>query len=145
MATVQFQQVIDQVMDGISKQVESRGYRVANEMRNAVITTLKGQRSGRIYRVPNTKRYYQASAPGEPPANRTGIYRLSWKPSVYATSSGGTKVTVISQVESNYRVNGHNLGDMLEGGTSRMAPRPHVDLITEKAEKEALRIYSEPY
>ena len=141
---VQFDHIIQQAMASISDQMASRGYRVANEMRNAVLTTLKGQRSGRIYRVPGTKRTYQASAPGEPPANRTGIYRLSWRPSTYATSMGGT-TTVVSQVETNYRVNGHVLGELLENGTSRMAPRPHVDKIMQKSEKEAIRIYSEPY
>lgn len=140
----QFNHAIQQIMSSISDQMASRGYRVANEMRNAVLTTLKGQRSGRIYRVPGTKRTYQASAPGEPPANRTGIYRLSWRPSTYATFMGGT-TTVVSQVETNYRVNGHVLGEMLEGGTSRMAPRPHVEKIMEKSEKEAIRIYREPY
>lgn len=145
MANVEFERAVGIILNQISDQMASRGYRVANEMRNAVITTLKGQGSGRIYRVPGTKRFYQASAPGEVPAVRTGIYRLSWKPSTYATGIGGT-TTVVSQVESNYRVRGgHVLGDLLEGGTSRMAPRPHVDKITEKSEKEAMRIYNEPY
>lgn len=37
--------------------------------------TLTGQRSGRTYRVPGTRRQYTASAPGEPPAVRTGRLR----------------------------------------------------------------------
>lgn len=131
--------------DSLKNQMASRGYRVSNEMRNSVITTIKGQGSGRIYRVPGTKRYYQASAPGEVPAVRTGIYRMSWTPSTYVTGGFGSDLTVVSQVESRYRVGGHILGDLLEGGTSRMAPRPHVEKIMKKAEKKAVRIYNEPY
>lgn len=138
------QQDLQRTLDSIRTQVESRGYRVSNEMRNAVMTTLRGQGSGRIYRVPGTKRYYQASAPGEVPAVRTGIYRMSWKPSTYITYLSGD-LTVISQVDTNYRVKGQVLGDLLENGTSRMAPRPHVDLITEKSEQKAMKIYNEPY
>jgi hypothetical protein len=143
-ASLVFEQDWLRMKDNLKLQIESRGYRVSNEMRNAVMTTLKGQRSGRIYRVPMTKRYYQASAPGEAPAVRTGIYRMSWKPSTYATEMSG-ELMVISQVDTSYRVGGHVLGELLEKGTSRMAPRPHVDLISEKAEKQAMRIYREPY
>ena len=140
-----FEKDLERVFESIKSQMVSRGYRVSNEMRNAVITTLRGQGSGRIYRVPYTKRYYQASAPGEVPANRTGIYRLSWHPSTYASELTGDLV-VTSQVDSNYRVRGgHILGDLLEEGTSKMAPRPHVEKIKEKSEKNAMRIYREPY
>lgn len=136
----------NRMKESLKDQIASRGYRVSNEMRNAAILTLRGQRHGRVYRVPYTKRYYTASAPGEAPANRTGIYRLSWHPSTYATELGSGEITVISQVGSDYRVRGgHNLGDILENGTSRMAPRPHADAIREKSEKSAMRIYSEPY
>ena len=144
---MQFMQAWENMKDSLKLQLESRGYRVANKMRNIVVgDVLRGQRSGRIYRVPMTKRYYQASAPGEPPANRTGIYRMSWKPSTYATTWGEGEFTVVSQVDTNYRVRGgYVLGELLEEGTSRMAPRPHVDLIAEKSEKEAMKIYDEPY
>lgn len=146
MVGAQFQAQLDTIMRSIDAQVESRGYRVSNEMRNAVINTLRGHGSGRIYRVPMTKRYYQASAPGEVPANRTGIYRMSWRPSTYVSGMGGG-LTVVSQVETTYRVGKgkYILGELLENGTSRMAPRPHVDKITEEAEKRAMRIYREPY
>lgn len=130
--------------ENLKVQIESRGYRVSNEMRNAVMTTLRGQGSGRIYRVPMTKRYYQASAPGEVPANRTGVYRMSWRPSTYASELSG-ELVVVSQVGTDYRVRGQLLGEMLEEGTSRMAPRPHVEKIMKKAEAKAVRIYNEPY
>lgn len=157
--SAKFNEAWESLMDSIKLQIESRGYRVSNEMRNSALLVLRGQRSGKRYKVPGTYRrqrdkmdgkmkngrYYTASAPGEAPAVRTGAYRLSWHPSTYATSMGEGEITVVSQVESTYRVRGHVLGDLLEEGTSRMAPRPHVDDITEKSEKAAMRIYREPY
>jgi len=132
---------VKQITDSIKLQMESRSYRAANEMRNAALLVLRGQRSGRKYRVPGTKRYYQASAPGEPPAVRTGIFRLSWQPSAHVVFG-----SYISRIESNVKVpNGETLGDILENGTSRMAPRPHHDRILTKAEPDIVKIYSQSY
>lgn len=68
--------------------------------------------SGEVYRVPGTQRLYRASAPGEPPANRTGGYANSFQPQ-YRQNEGiiGTK---------------DKRGPALEFGTRRMAARPHV-------------------
>jgi hypothetical protein len=132
---------VKQITDSIKLQMESRSYRAANEMRNAALLVLRGQRSGRRYLVPGTKRYYQASAPGEPPAVRTGIFRLSWQPSAHVVFG-----SYISRIESNVKIpNGRTLGDILENGTSRMAPRPHHDRILDKAEPDIVRIYSQSY
>jgi len=71
----------------------------------------EGPKTGRIYRY-NGKNH-QASAPGEPPANRSGRLMKS----------------------SNYRVRNHqemNIGEeaihavFLENGTRKMKPRPHL-------------------
>ena len=43
--------------------------------RNKTVQNLTGARSGRTYRVPKTKVYYTASAPGEYPAIATGKLR----------------------------------------------------------------------
>ena len=37
------------------------------------------------------------------------------------------------------------LGEILEEGTSRMAPRPHHEKILKHAEPKIVRIYSAPY
>ena len=68
--------------------------------------------TGEVYRVPGTKRLYRASAPGEPPANRTGGYANSFQPR-YRNNEGiiGTK---------------DKRGPWLEFGTRRMAARPHL-------------------
>lgn len=42
-----------------------------------MIASMTGQKSGRIYKIPGTGRRYQASAPGQAPAVRTGFLRTS--------------------------------------------------------------------
>lgn len=136
--------------------MEKRSYTAANELRNAALNVLRGQRSGKRYKVPGTYRrqrdktdgkmkrgrYYTASAPGEPPAVRTGAFRNSWQPTACIVFG-----SYVSRIESDIRTeNGqHTLGQVLEEGTSRMAPRPHQDRILEKAEPKIVKIYSEPY
>lgn len=150
-----FEQIVGQITDSIKLQMESRSYRAANELRNASQLVLRGQRSGRRYKVPGTYksqrdgskgkkkngRYYTASAPGEPPAVRTGVFRASWQPTAKVVFG-----SYISRIESDARTdNGLNLSGILENGTTRMAPRPYQDRILDKAEKPIVRIYSEPY
>lgn len=152
-----FDEIKKSVTSQIQHQMASRSYRAANELRNSALIVLRGQRSGRRYKVPGTYRrqrdkvdgkmkngrYYTASAPGEPPAVRTGTFRNSWQP----TARGPIFGSYISRIESDATTdNGqHNLGEILENGTSRMAPRPYQDRILEHAERKIVKIYSEPY
>lgn len=137
----------DRVAQKISLGVRSRGMRAANELRNAAQLVLRGQRSGRRYRVPGTKRYYTASAPGEPPAVRTGTFRAGWQPKQEVKSWVGTDVSVRSYIESGTKTdNGrYTLGSILEDGTSRMAPRPYQEKIQQKALPKIKNILKEPY
>lgn len=139
---IPFTEAVESITDSIKQQMERRSYLAANELRNASQLVLRGQRSGRRYRVPGTKRRYTASAPGEPPAARTGTFRMSWQPTAHVVMG-----SYISRIESETRTdNGrYNLGTILEEGTSRMAPRPYEDRILEKAEPKILKIYSENY
>ena len=150
------EKIAEQMVEHITNQMEGRAYRGANELRNAALLVLRGQRSGRRYKVPGTYRrqrdkkdnkvkngrYYTASAPGQPPAARTGVFRLSWQPASHVVFG-----SYISRIESDARTeNGkYNLGELLEDGTSKMAPRPHHDRILEKAKRPIIRIYDEPY
>lgn len=143
-------------MERISTEMERRSYLAANELRNASQLVLRGQRGGRRYKIPGTYkrqrdaasskmrngRYYTASAPGEPPAVRTGAFRMSWQPTAHVVFG-----SYISRIESDARTEngGYTLGEILENGTSRMAPRPHQDRILEKAEPKVVKIYSAPY
>ena len=135
--------ICKQLATHIKHEMEARSYVAANELRNAELLVLRGQRGGRIYGVPGTKKKYQASAPGQPPAVRTGIFRLSWQPSAHVVFG-----SYISRIESSVQVGtkrSYTLGELLENGTSKMAPRPHQDKILEKAEPEIVRIYSRNY
>lgn len=156
------QDVWDNIQLSIRHQMVSRAYRGANELRNASQLVLRGARHGRRYIVPGTGRMtyykrthtakitykrYTASAPGEPPAVRTGAFRMSWQPKVYVDHTSG--YAVVSQVESTQRTdNGkYLLGEILEDGSpgGLIAPRPHHDKIKQKALPAIMKIYNEPY
>lgn len=135
---------VDKVVSEITDQMKSRGVRAANELTSAKNHVLRGQRSGRRYRVPNTRKYYTASAPGEVPAQRTGQYRLKWDEKSYAQGN-----SVHAQIESRVRTdNGkYNLGTLLEEGSpgGKIAKRPHKKKIADKAKPKIVKIFKEPY
>lgn len=141
------------------QEVKSRGMRTANELRTASNHVLSGQRHGRRYKVPGTYkrqrdsatgkmrngRYYTASAPGEPPAVRTGVFRMGWKQRSYAEDLGGGQCNVRGIIESDQKAGRYLLGELLEEGTKRMAPRPYKQRVVDRALPKVLRIYNEPY
>ena len=47
-------------LKGIQREVSQRAYRASNELRNASLYVLRGKRSGKIYKVPNTGKKYKA-------------------------------------------------------------------------------------
>lgn len=134
------QEKIEMKVESVNSQAVSRGTQAVNALRNAELEVLNGQRSGRVYRKPHSKASYTASAPGEPPARRTGNLRLHWNGKVIKerTSSGGLNIT--AQLESQEPYAG-----ILEHGSRRMAPRPFVERIKQKAMPKIKRIYSRPY
>lgn len=154
--SLQLGKYIEDCSNTIKMQMERRSYLVANELRNSAMQVLRGQRSGRRYKVPGTfrrqrdkvdgkmkrGRYYTASAPGEPPAVRTGAFRNSWQATARVVYG-----SYISRIESDIRTDdgAYTLGEILENGTSRMAPRPYEEEILEKTKPKILRIYNEPY
>lgn len=132
--------VKEQVAD-INREVVSRGVRAVNALRNAELEVLKGQRSGKVYRKPYTKHAtYRASAPGEPPARRTGNLRMHWNGQVKSDNASSGGVAILAELESQ-----EPYAEALENGTPKIAPRPFVERIKEKAMPEIRKIYSEPY
>lgn len=132
--------VKEQVKD-INRKVISRGVRAVNAIRNAELEVLKGQRNGRVYRKPYTKHAtYTASAPGEPPARRTGNLRMHWNGQVKSENSSSGGIAIVAELESQESYAGY-----LDNGTPKMAARPFKEKIKEKATPEIQKIYSEPY
>lgn len=100
--------VTAQLEGGIQRNVTDASNFVRNELIKRQLRY--GPRSGSTYTKPNTKTQYTASAPGEPPANRTGRLSGSWQIG-YSPGVGrvGTNVKYII---------------FLEKGTAKMAKRP---------------------
>ena len=92
-----------------------------------------------------TYRHYTASAPGESPAVRTGAFRLGWKQRSYAEDLGGGQCNVHGVIENDQKVGNRLLGEMLENGTGRMAPRPYQQKVVDRAMGNVRQIYNEPY
>lgn len=140
--------VVSRITDQITNQMKSRGTRACNELVTAKNSVLRGSRSGRQYRKPNTNAFYTASAPGEPPAVRTGQYRREWNERTYS-EGGGSSLTVIAEIKSTVRTDDgkRNLGNLLEKGSDggQLKPRPHKDKIIEKANPKITSIFKEPY
>lgn len=138
-ASGQLKIAVDDTVKNVNREAASRGMRAVNAIRNAELEVLRGKRSGRVYRKPHTKSHYTASAPGEPPARRTGNLRLNWNGTVESSSTGsGLRVTAVLESQERYST-------YLENGTRRMAPRPFKQPISEKAMPEIERIYHEKY
>lgn len=131
-------------LKGVQQEVSQRAYRASNELRNASLFVLRGKRSGKVYRVPNTQRTYQASAPGESPAVRTGAFRLSWGTHVHVEKNG-KHFRAVSAIESKERAGGYLLGEMLENGTAKMKPRPYKKKVIDRALPKVKAIYQKPY
>lgn len=130
-----------ELISDIEHQMMSRAYQAAQALKKAELQVLRGQGGGRRYRVPGSGASYVASAPGQPPAVRTGAYRLSYVPRAEQKSGNVYR----SLIESGLGVNGWNLGNLLENGTRKMAPRPHDKRIIESALPEIGRIYNRPF
>ncbi len=130
---------VSEMVADVDRQVVSRATRAVNALRNAELEVLRGQRSGKRYRKYPFRSYYTASAPGEPPARRTGNLRLHWNGTVETSPRGsGVEVKAVLESQEKYAI-------WLEEGTSKMAPRPFHQRILDRAKPEIEKIYSEAY
>ncbi len=109
---------------------EERATRAGIRAHRAVVEKLTGEGRGREYTVPGTNVTYTASAPGDPPAQRTGTLRGSI---AYEVRSflGGYEAVVGSP---------EKYAPMLEFGTYRMEPRPFVRPALAEIQGELRRI-----
>lgn len=113
---------IPQMMRKVDSIIKDRMLESAYEVRNTVLETLSGSRSGRTYYVPGTRKKYTASAPGEPPAQATAELRQSIKASIK-----GQDKKAIGTVGTDKKQ-----GLMTEFGTRKMAARPWLRVSLEK-------------
>lgn len=116
-------QRIETVVHGRVRKVQNgmnvRLPRAANALRNVELKVLSGNKS--------------PSPPGSPPGRRTGVLRTTWtlleNPGTSAASFG---------IRS-----GVGYSSYLEHGTRKMAARPYVDKIQQRAWPEIVKIFSE--
>lgn len=101
-------EIASKIRGGREKALEAAGRALSTEVKRVL---LRGSRSGREYNVPGTKTTYTASAPGEPPAPRTGDLANS-----YTFSVSSPRVIVGSPKPQ----------AQLEYGWGHAAPRPHL-------------------
>ena len=137
---------VSEMTKDINRQVASRATRAVNELRNAELDVLKGQRSGRVYRRYPFKTKYTASAPGEPPARRTGSLRLHWTGTVETRPKGsGMEVTAVLERGEKYAAPLEYGATYSKRAHYTMAPRPFHDRIVERAKPKILQIYEASY
>ena len=104
----------DKILAEFASKNADRMNDAVNIVRNKVLVTLSGNRSGIEYFVPGTSKLYQASNPGEAPATATGALRQS----IFGqTTKTGYKVIGKVGTDREY-------GKHLEYGTYRIAARP---------------------
>lgn len=88
---------------------------VGVEATNRIKRLLSTPGRGRVYRRPPSV-LHRASAPGDPPAPDTGLYRASWTWRLGEDARGP-----YVEIGTNQK-----RGPWFEFGTRRMAPRPHL-------------------
>ena len=152
---------VSEMTKDINRKVARRGTTITNILRSTEQEVLDGNRSGRVYKKPDTygksrtksprkllKDYghklrggqlYRASAAGEAPARRTGALRLQWSAGVEKIESSN-KTEIVAYIESNTPY-----AQYLEEGTAKMQPRPYMEKIKEKAAPEICKILNEDY
>jgi hypothetical protein len=102
-------------------------------VRTETLKTFQGNRSGRVYRVPGTKKTYIASSPGEAPASATGTLRQHIR----------TEITVEGRAIVGGVGTDVKYGPWLEFGTVNILPRPWLRPSFERAEEEVKKILGE--
>lgn len=117
----------------LEREFEKAILKSAIRVHREVVYLLKGSRTGKMYKVPGTKRTYQASAPGESPAQRLGHLRTSYK---YIVEDNGmdAKGYVGSPLEYSH---------FLEYGTYKMKPRPHLRVAFQNSKSDIEKYFKD--
>ena len=127
-------------LSAIGTEMKARAVRASFAMKNAELKVLRGKRSGRRYKKPHMKTHYTASAPGEPPAVRTGALRESFRPVSQEENSRGNGLSVNVSIATD-----KNYARALDVGTERIKPRPYTERVKQEAMPEVSRIFGQPF
>lgn len=120
----------------VNGELPARAAAASIKLRNAEIMVMRGSRSGKLYHRTGFKRRYRASAPGEPPAVRTGTLRSSFRPVQYGANHHNPAI------ESNVEYAGY-MDEGTPGGMIK--PRPFSQKTVELAKPEIEAIYGKPF
>lgn len=127
---------VDETVRQLNLEARSRARRAVNALRNSALNVLSGERHGKEGYVPATRRKYITSAPGEPPAVRSGNLRRNWRQYVLGEfHTGGAKITARIKSDMPY-------SDFLDKGTKKMAARPYKQKVKDEAMPAINQIYS---
>jgi hypothetical protein len=152
-----FAKAVNDAVKSAKTQAQSRAIRASNELRNSALRVLRGQRSGRVYKLPFSKKTYRASAPGEPPAVRSGRLRISWAARAIGKSDSEVIASIYTDVkyapilEEGYDGQVQKQKKLKQGGTKTISyhltikPRPFEQPIIDGAKDKVMAIFNEPY
>lgn len=130
-----FRALAEDSLEDIYEKLENNTTDVSTSLKERARLILSGARSGRIY--PLGSGFYQASAVGESPAERTGKFRDSWE--IRPEMEGNHEFS--AKIMSELSVGSYNLGSILEYGTSKMGARPYQDKVAEQELAQAEKKY----
>lgn len=147
--SVVVQAEIQKAQTKIFNEVIRRGKGLSEVLRTAVNDELKGQRSGRVYsqRVKGRKITWQASAPGEAPAVRTGHLVNSNLSKVQAVRHGIGEGSVTAETRLNpaKKYGGSYNYAWIDQGNAKVDARPYTEKALKKATEQAKRIMERRY
>lgn len=134
-AASDLQIAVEGICREINQNARSRAMRGTNYLRNAALVVLGQNGSGRVYRNGHV-----ASSPGQPPAPDTGNLRRNWRQlPVAVTPNGmgkhGIRIKLAIRSDVFYQ-------QFLEKGTRKMAARPHMKRIKEKARPQIAALFA---
>lgn len=147
-ARVYIERAVIARMTDVNREMMRRATSASWELASASNVVLRGEKGGRTYKRASRNDFYQASAPGEAPAEKEGAFLESWTTMTPVMSSGqGTEIT--AGISSDLIVEGKSkdyvLGELLEKGTRRMAARPYKQQILDMAMPRIVAIFNRPY
>lgn len=118
-----------------------RMFEAATEVRNEVLRTLSGPRTGRTYSVPGTSTVtYTASAPGEAPAAPTGELRKSIEANNRSTLIEGGGGSISGYVGTDLEKGARLERGWTQDNGARVEPRPWLEPSFERASDRIRRI-----